>query len=67
MTSPYFVDHWYLWSNGEIRCKRYDYATLEEAQERLSSLRDFPGTTRITLCKRGIRRNQSSTLKVIVT
>lgn len=67
MTLPYFVDHWYLWSDGEVRRRHYDYATLEEAQDRMHALKDYPGTTRIVLCKRGIRRNQPSTLKVIVT
>lgn len=66
MTLPYYVDHWYLWSNGEVRRRRYDYATLEEAQDRMSTLKDFPGTTRATLCKRGVR-NHPSTLKVLVT
>lgn len=29
--SGYRVDHWFLWSNGEVRSKTYRYPTYEEA------------------------------------
>lgn len=67
MTHPYYVEHTYLWSDGKPQVRRYDYATLDEAEDRMARLREHPGTTRIVLRRRGPRRNHATTLKVIVT
>lgn len=34
MNGQYRVDHWFLWSNGEIRSKTYRYDSYEVALAR---------------------------------
>lgn len=64
MSDPYFVDHWFLWSNGELHSKKYDCADYKEALDRFDKCSAYPGTTRVVLRKRGLKRGSSSAMKV---
>ncbi|MDO5862114.1 MAG: hypothetical protein Q4Q58_04905 [Thermoplasmata archaeon] len=64
MTDPYYVDHWFTWSNGELRKKRYDYEDYKEALRRFDSCAAQTGTTRVVLRKRGQKPGTSTALTV---
>ena len=61
--SGYRVDHWFLWSNGEVRSKTYRYPTYEEALDRFDRCSAVDGSTRVSLRRIGPKRS-SSALKV---
>lgn len=63
MAAEYFVDHYRLWSNGDLQHRRYDCDSLESAQDRMDSCIWQSDTTLVRLCRRGIGR-RSSTLRV---
>ncbi len=63
MPAPYFVDQWFLWSSGELRTRRVNCASLEEAYARMASMIGDRMTTRVRISKRVSGRN-SSALKI---
>ena len=63
MNGQYRVDHWFLWSNGEIRSKTYRYDSYEVALARFNRCAEAPGSTRVALRRCGPKRS-TSTLKV---
>jgi len=64
MALPFFVDQWYLWSNGELRTRRFNCTTLDEANGRMAMLQNERSTTRVRISKRGIKRSNPTTVKV---
>ena len=59
MTSRYYVDHWFLWSDGKLQRRHYGYDDTESAEHRMDSCIDYPGTTRVRLVRAGPKRSRT--------
>ncbi len=61
---PYFVGHWFLWSDGELRHKQYECNDLESARARFDQCVEQSNSTKVVIRRRsGNKRNQSTAIQ----
>lgn len=63
MVSPYYVEQIKRYGEVGLLKRRFECETLETADERYSKCIDEENTSRVALCKRGVR-NRRSILRV---
>ena len=61
--SRYIVDHWFLWSSGDLRRRRFAASDRESADRRFDACVGVPGTTRVVMRLLG-PNGSSSALRV---
>ncbi len=60
---PYFVGHWFLWSDGDLRHKQYECDDLESARARFDQCVEQSNSTKVVIRRRGNKRNQSTAIQ----